>query len=95
MEAILADHLRIRLPFGLVLGQPHLLNPPSIAVVPRQRCHGLKPVRRHGGHRVQRSPEGFCDEVKTVQHTDRGQHMRRVGALLLAGLEPTHGTAPL
>ena len=95
MEAILADRLRIRLAFGLVLGQTGLLDPPAIALVPRQRGHGLEPVGRDRGHRVQRGPEGFRHEFEPVQHADRGEHVRRVGALLSPGLEQAQRPAAL
>jgi len=95
VEAILPHHLGIRLTFSRVLGQTRVLNPPAIAVVPRQRGHGLKPVGRDGGHRVERRAEGFRHEFETIQHANGGQHMRGVGTLLPAGLEPTHHPAPL
>ncbi len=76
MEAILADHLRIRLAFGRVLRQPGLLDPPARALVPRQRGHGLEPVGRDRGHRVQRGPERFRHQFEPVQHTDRGEDRR-------------------
>jgi len=84
-----------RLAFGRVLGQTGLLNPPAIALVPRQRGHGLEPVGRDRGHRVQRSAEGFRHEFEPVEHPDRREHMRRVGAAVATGLEPPHGAAAL
>jgi hypothetical protein len=94
VEAILAYRLGIRLTFSRVLGQTRILNPPAIAVVPRQRAQSLEPRGRDGGHRVECCTEGFRHEFEPVQHPNGGQHMGGVGALLPAGLEPTHGPAP-
>ena len=94
-EAILADRLGIGLAFGLVLGQTGLLDPPAIALVPRQRGQGLEPVGRDRGHRVQRGAEGFRHEFEPVQHADRGEHVRRVGTLLSPGGEQAQRPAAL
>ena len=95
MAAILADHLRIRLPCGCVLGELRLLDPPAIALVPRQRGHRLEPGGRDRRHRVQGGPERFRHEFEPVQHPDRGEDMRRVGALLAPGGEQAQGPAAL
>ena len=95
MEAVLPHHLGIRLALGLLLGQPHVLDALAIALVPLQGGERLQPVRCHGGHCVERRPEGFRHERKTVQHPDSREHMRGVGALRPARLEPAHGAAPL
>ena len=55
----------------------------------------MEPVGRDRGHRVQRGPEGFCHEFEPVQHADRGEHVRRVGALLAPGGEQAQRTAAL
>jgi hypothetical protein len=95
VEAIFPHHLRIGFPVSLVSGQPHVLDALAIALVPRQGGEPLQPVWGHGGHGVERRTEGFRHEFKTVQHPNGGQHMGGVGALLPAGLEPTHGPTPL
>ena len=55
----------------------------------------MEPVGRDRGHRVQRGAEGFRHEFEPVEHPDRREHMRRVGALWPTGLEPPHGAASL
>ena len=55
----------------------------------------MQPVRRHGGHGVECRTQGFGDEFETVEHTDRREHVRGVGALLPARLEQAQGTAAL
>ncbi len=55
----------------------------------------MEPVGRDRGHRVERGAEGFRDEFEPVQHANRGEDMRRVGALLSPGGEQAQGPAAL
>ena len=80
---------------GLGLRQPGLLDPPAIAFVPRQRAHGLEPVGRHRGQRVERGAEGFRHEFEPVKDADRGEDVGGVSALLAPGGEQAQGPATL
>ena len=55
----------------------------------------MQPVWCHGGHRIERRTEGFRHQFEAVQDADGGQHVRRVGTLRSAGLEPAQGAAAL
>jgi hypothetical protein len=85
----------IDLACGLGLGQPGLLDPPAIALVPRQRAHSLEPVRCHCGQRVERGAEGFRDEFEPVEDADRREDVCRVGALLAPGCQQPQRLATL
>ena len=63
------------------LRQAILLEAARVAREPVRRDPRLEPVGRHGGERVQRVPQGLPDQLEPVEHLDRRQHMRRIGAL--------------
>jgi hypothetical protein len=71
----------------LALGEPGVLDAPSVAAVPRLRSEVAEPIGRLGCGIVQRGTHCLGGELEPVHHADGGNHVGGVGALAAPLLE--------
>ena len=87
MVAIRSHLNDIGIPFGPGLGQPHVLDPAIVAIVPVRGRDDAQPVRCHRGDRVQRRAQGLGEQFDPVELAHRREHVRAVRALPPTRLE--------
>jgi hypothetical protein len=66
---------------GLAGGQPQIIDPLPVDLLPGAVNDPGQPVRGCGGQRLQRRPHALPGQLQPVQAADRRQHVRGIGAL--------------